>query len=84
MGQTILLTDDDYEMRYAMSETLRRCGYTVDIATGGNEAIRKFTSKKFDMVITDVRMANGDGVHVLKEIKRHSPDVPVVLVTAYG
>ena len=36
MGQTILLTDDDYEMRYAMSETLRRCGYTVDIATGGN------------------------------------------------
>ena len=67
-----------------MSETLRRCGYTVDIATGGNEAIRKFTSKKFDMVITDVRMANGDGVHVLKEIKRHSPDVPVVLVTAYG
>ena len=84
MGQTILLTDDDYEMRYAMSETLRRCGYTVDIATGGNEAIRKFSSKKFDMVITDVRMANGDGVHVLKEIKRHSPDVPVVLVTAYG
>lgn len=84
MGQTILLTDDDYEMRYAMSETLRRCGYTVDTATGGNEAIQKFSSKKFDMVITDVRMANGDGVHVLKEIKRRSPDVPVVLVTAYG
>ena len=36
------------------------------------------------MVITDVRMVNGDGVHVLKEIKKHSPDVPVVLMTAYG
>lgn len=84
MGQTILLTDDDYEMRYAMSETLRRCGYTVDIATGGDEAIQKFSSKKFDMVITDVKMANGDGVNVLKEIKRRSPDVPVVLITAYG
>ncbi len=84
MGQTILLTDDDCEMRYAMSETLRRCGYSVDIASGGDEAVRKFMSKKFDMVITDVRMANGDGVHVLKEIKRRSPGVPVVLVTAYG
>ncbi len=84
MGQTILLTDDDYEMRYAMSETLRRCGCAVDIASCGDEAIRKFTSKKFDMVITDVRMANGDGVNVLKEIKRRSPEVPVVLITAYG
>ena len=84
MGQTILLTDDDYEMRYAMSETLRRCGYTVDIATGGDEAIQKYSSKKYDMVISDVKMANGDGVSVLKEIKRRSPDVPVVLITAYG
>src|SRR3972149_5282861 len=84
MGQTILLTDDDYEMRYAMSETLRRCGYTVDIGACGDEAVQKFTSKKFDMVITDVKMANGDGVNVLKEIKRRSPDVPVVLITAYG
>ena len=84
MDQTILLTDDDYEMRYAMSETLRRCGYTVDIATGGDEAIQKYSSKKYDMVISDVKMANGDGVSVLKEIKRRSPDVPVVLITAYG
>lgn len=84
MGQTILLTDDDCEMRYAMSETLRRCGYAVDIASCGEEAIRKFSSKKFDLVITDVRMANGDGVYVLKEIKRRSPEVPVVLITAYG
>lgn len=84
MGRKILLTDDDYEMRFAMSETLRRCGYTVDIAVSGDEAISKFTSGKFDMVITDVRMANGDGVHVLKEIKKRSPDVPVVLITAYG
>ncbi|MCC7202999.1 MAG: sigma-54-dependent Fis family transcriptional regulator [Nitrospirae bacterium] len=84
MGRTILLSDDDCEMRFAMSETLRRCGYSVDIASGGDEAIRKFSSKQFDMVITDVRMANGDGVHVLKEVKRRSPDVPVILVTAYG
>ncbi len=84
MGRTILLSDDDCEMRFAMSETLRRCGYSVDIASCGDEAIRKFSSKQFDMVITDVRMANGDGVHVLKEVKRRSPDVPVILVTAYG
>jgi len=84
MGHLILLADDDYEMRYAMSETLKRCGYGVEIASGGDEAVRKFSSRKYDMVITDVRMVNGDGVYVLKEIKKHSPDVPVVLMTAYG
>ena len=84
MGHLILLADDDYEMRYAMSEALKRCGYAVEIASGGDEAVRKFSSKKYDMVITDVRMVNGDGVYVLKEIKRYSPDVPVVLMTAYG
>ncbi|MEK6584134.1 MAG: sigma-54 dependent transcriptional regulator [Nitrospirota bacterium] len=84
MGHLILLADDDYEMRYAMSEALKRCGYAVEIASCGDEAVRKYSSKKYDMVITDVRMVNGDGVYVLKEIKRYSPDVPVVLMTAYG
>ncbi|MBI5192431.1 MAG: sigma-54-dependent Fis family transcriptional regulator [Nitrospirae bacterium] len=85
MNQLILLVDDDREMRYAMSETLKRCGYIVETASEGNEAIEKFSSGKFCMVITDIRMTNSsEGIHVLKEIKRQSQDTPVVIITAYG
>lgn len=84
MNPIILLTDDDREMIYALRETLTRCGYIVDTASGGDEAIGKFCAKRFDMVITDIKMTPGDGIHVLREIKRRSPDTPVVLITAYG
>ncbi|MBI5755582.1 MAG: sigma-54-dependent Fis family transcriptional regulator [Nitrospirae bacterium] len=84
MSPSILLTDDDREMRYALSETLSRCGYTIDTASSGDEAVSKFSSKSFDMVISDIRMVHGDGMHVLREIKKHSPDTPIVLITAYG
>ena len=84
MDQIILLADDDHDMRYALRETLTRCGYAVDTATEGGEAIEKFSEKRFDMVITDVRMVNSNGIQVLKEIKKRSPDTPVVLITAYG
>ncbi len=84
MNPAILLVDDDHGMRYALSESLARCGYEVDTASGGDEGIQKFSASKFDMVITDVRMTTGDGIYVLKEIKRRSPDTPIVLITAYG
>src|SRR3972149_2714198 len=84
MSPSILLTDDDREMRYALSETLSRCGYSIDTASSGDEAVSKFSSKSFDMVITDIRMVHGDGIYVLKEIKKRSPDTPIVLITAYG
>ncbi|MDD5434183.1 MAG: sigma-54 dependent transcriptional regulator [Nitrospira sp.] len=85
MGHKILLADDDKEMRYALSETLRRCGYEVDTASESREALEKFSSEKFDMVITDIRMTySSEGIQILKEIKKQSQDTPVVVITAYG
>lgn len=84
MNPVILLADDDREMRYALRETLTRCGYNVDTASGGNEALEKFSAKRFDIVISDIRMGQPDGIHVLREVKKRSPNTPVVLVTAYG
>lgn len=84
MNHIILLADDDHDMRYALRETLTRCGYTVDTVTDGDEAIEKFSEKRFDMVITDVKMVNSSGIQVLKEIKKRSPETPVILITAYG
>src|SRR3989304_5154610 len=84
MKPLILLADDDSEMRYALSETLTRCGFTVDMASGGAEGVEKFMAKRFYMVISDIKVAQADGIHVLREIKKRSPNTPVVLMTAYG
>ena len=85
MSHMILLVDDDKEMRYALSETLKRCGYSVDTASEGREAIDKFSSGKFEMVITDIRMTySSEGIQILKEIKKQSQNTPVVIITAYG
>ncbi len=83
-GNHILVVDDESSMRLALSEALKRGGYGVDTATDGFEALQKFRRERFQMVITDVKMPKMSGVEVLKEIKRISPQTPVIMVTAYG
>ncbi len=80
----ILVVDDESSMRLALSEALKRGGYTVETATDGFEALQKFRKERFHMVITDVKMPKMSGLEVLKEIKRISAPTPVIMVTAYG
>ncbi len=83
-NRTVLVVDDDYSMRAALSEALDSCGYGVETAENGIEAIAKFNPDKFDLVITDLRMPKKGGMEVLKEIKTSSPKTPVIVITAYG
>ncbi|MFQ5455230.1 MAG: sigma-54-dependent transcriptional regulator [Nitrospirota bacterium] len=83
-AHSILVIDDELEMRIALSESLVRSGYYVITAANGYEAIEKFSSHGFEVVITDIRMPKMNGIQVLREIKRKSPQTPVVMVTAYG
>jgi len=80
----ILVVDDEGSMRLALSETLRRGGYAVETAADGFDALQKFRKEQFRAVITDVKMPKMSGLDVLKEIKRISPQTPVIMVTAYG
>ena len=81
---TILIVDDDDTMRLALSESLESCGYHIFAAENGAEALDVFKKKKFDLVITDMRMPGMTGIEVLQGVKLLSPDVPVILITAYG
>lgn len=83
-ARPILVVDDEPNMRNALFEALTRQGHAVDLAENGQEAVEKFNSHPFDLVITDVRMPRMDGMDVLKEIKKSSPAVPVVVVSGYG
>lgn len=68
----------------ALSESLESCGYMVETAVDGIEALQKFSRHGWDLVITDIRMPKMSGLDVLKEIRRSSPHTPVILITAYG
>jgi len=80
----ILIVDDEPSMRMALSESLESCGYMVETAVDGIEALQKFSRHGWDLVITDIRMPKMSGLDVLKEIRRSSPHTPVILITAYG
>ena len=80
----ILIVDDEPSMRMALSESLMSCGYTVDTAIDGQDALRKLAQKDFNLVITDMRMPKLGGMDVLKSVKRNSPETSVIVITAYG
>ena len=71
-------------MRIALTEVLIRNGYSVHTASNGIEGLELFNKEPFNMVITDVKMPKISGLEVLKEIKKQSPQIPVIMITAYG
>lgn len=80
----ILVIDDEPEMRAALSHALKRSCFSVKTASNGPDALSKIKKDKFCMVISDMRMPEMTGLQVLGEIKKISPFLPVVMMTAYG
>ncbi len=80
----ILIVDDDYSMRTALSQSLESCGYSVETAQNGEEALSMFQKGKYEAVITDMRMPKISGLDVLRGVKKVSPQTAVILITAYG
>lgn len=82
--RAILVADDERHLRTALFTALTRLGHAVELAENGQDALNKFQSQKFDLVITDLRMPAVDGLGVLKAVKKLSPVTPVIMMTAYG
>lgn len=87
MSQTqthLLVVDDDPVTLDLLKEVLTQEGYEVKVALGGEEAIMKGMDQSFDIVITDVRMEDKDGMEVLRTFKKNSPETSVIMITAFG
>ncbi len=82
--ENILIVDDEEGMRIALSEALKRAGYRTSLSVDGMDALSKIKGSDYSMVITDMKMPRMSGFEVLREIKRTSPQIPVVMITAYG
>src|SRR5438105_3000313 len=81
---SILLVDDDRQVLEAMSDWLRQKGYRLEVATGMHQALAALRKKTFDLVLTDVRLTDGDGFEILSYCREHHPALAVILLTGYG
>lgn len=80
----VLVVDDEGAIRYSVSKTLQRVGYTVSEAASGEEALEAMKKDRYDVVLTDIRMPGLTGVELLKRIKEVAPDAIVILMTGYA
>ena len=84
MRQTILLVDDEPDIRDVLSLSLADMGYHVYEAENGDEALRIFKDKQPSMVMTDIKMPGMDGLELLKKIKHENPETEVIMITGHG
>ena len=83
MGKRILLVDDEPLMLKGLKYTLEQEGYETDLAMDGEEAMSKFLSQSFDLVLLDVMLPKLDGLSVCQRIREQS-NVPIIMLTAKG
>jgi len=82
--EPLLLVEDKPELRAMLRKALERMGYAVDEAPDGTSAIAKLRERHYLLVLSDLKLPGHSGIDVLREAKRAEPDLPVLLVTAYG
>jgi len=80
----VLLVEDDASLRSVMSYHLRKAGYEVAEAPDGARALDAVAEQAFDLVLTDIRMPQMDGLDLLRQLRARDLDVPVVMLTAFG
>ncbi len=80
--QTILVVDDDSSMRLLIGSTLERWGYKVHLASSGNDAKEMVDRDRFDLILTDILMQDGDGLGLLDWVRANQPGIPVVMISA--
>jgi len=82
----VLIVDDEPHVTIILAESLKKAnkGYIIETANSGQEALAKIRQEPFDLILTDYRMPQMDGLDLATEVHRLSPETQVVLMTAYG
>ena len=80
----VLIVDDEREMAEMLVDGLADRGYQATATASSQEAVARLRDEAFDALVTDLRMPEVDGLTLLAEARRVSPDLPVIVMTAYG
>jgi len=81
---TILIIDDEKAIRKTLSEILSFEGYKIEEATDGEEGLKKFREKTYDVVLSDIKMPKIDGLDFLQKAVEINPDVPIIMISGHG
>lgn len=81
---SILLVEDEADVRDVVRDTLSFVGFAVDTAEDGVEAIEKVRETGFDLILTDLMMPRMDGLELLKRVKEFQPHINVIIMSGYG
>lgn len=84
MGHTILVVDDEEFLRQAIGFDYEMRGFTVLLAANGREGFEIASREKVDLILSDVRMPNGDGLELLDRVKALNPNIPVIFISGYA
>ncbi len=80
----ILIIDDEKAIRKTLVEILMFEGYKIDEASDGEEGLKRFCEKQYDVVLCDIKMPKMDGLEFLERARQHNADVPIVMVSGHG
>lgn len=80
----ILIIDDERAIRKTLSEILSFEGYTIDEAADGEEGLKKFTEKTYDIVLCDIKMPKLDGLEFLEKSREVNPEIPIIMISGHG
>jgi DNA-binding NtrC family response regulator len=81
---SVLIVDDKDSLRDMLSKTLSMEGFDVETAADGNDALRLADTRRFDVVLTDLKLPTMDGIEVLSKLKDMDPSQQIIMMTAFG
>ncbi len=84
MKYSVLVVDDDKLVNEMITETIQRAGYNCRSVFSAEEALAVMNNESFDIILTDLKMNEMDGIDLLRQVKKNNPEVVVVIMTAYG
>jgi DNA-binding NtrC family response regulator len=84
MGKKLLLVDDDKNFVEIQKELFETYGFPVEVVYSGTEALRYLEHNKIDLIVSDVRMSDGDGMSLLESVRKSSEQPIVILMTGYS
>jgi two-component system, NtrC family, response regulator HydG len=80
----VLVVDDDANLLGLLTDTLSALGYRTTPAHGGVKALELLRDQAFDLMVTDIKMPDLDGIQLLKRVRRHFPAMPVLFISGYA
>ena len=81
---SLLILDDEEMIRDLLTETFTARGYSVDTAKDGKAANKKIDDRRYDLLITDLRLPDISGMDILTRARKKYPEMGIIMITAYG